>query len=53
LNLKGGGGYTIENVSRCWTNETAVALNKKLENALPSRDKYYESYKTGDYKLHI
>lgn len=24
----GGGGYTIRNVARCWTYETAVALNQ-------------------------
>lgn len=27
LILLGGGGYTIKNVSRCWTYETACALN--------------------------
>ena len=27
LLLLGGGGYTIRNVARCWTYETAVALN--------------------------
>lgn len=25
--LLGGGGYTIENVARCWTYETAVCLD--------------------------
>jgi histone deacetylase 1/2 len=25
--LLGGGGYTIENVSRLWTYETSIALN--------------------------
>lgn len=24
--MLGGGGYTIQNVSRCWTYETGVAL---------------------------
>jgi histone deacetylase 1/2 len=26
--LLGGGGYTIENVSRCWAYETAMVLGK-------------------------
>lgn len=28
----GGGGYTIRNVARCWTYETAVALNCEIAN---------------------
>lgn len=28
LMLLGGGGYTIENVARCWTYETGVCLNE-------------------------
>ena len=32
--LVGGGGYTIRNVSRCWCNETAIALDIKLEDGL-------------------
>ncbi len=38
LMLLGGGGYTIENVSRCWTNETAIALEKVLDNKLPPNE---------------
>ncbi len=30
--LLGGGGYTIRNVARCWTYETAVALNCDVAN---------------------
>ena len=30
LLLLGGGGYTVRNVARCWTHETAVALNTTL-----------------------
>jgi acetoin utilization deacetylase AcuC-like enzyme len=26
--LLGGGGYTVENVARCWCNETAICLNE-------------------------
>ena len=32
LLLLGGGGYTIRNVARCWTYETAVALNCDIAN---------------------
>ncbi|KAL7980588.1 hypothetical protein Chor_001742 [Crotalus horridus] len=30
--MLGGGGYTIRNVARCWTYETAVALNTEIPN---------------------
>ncbi len=30
--LLGGGGYTIRNVARAWTNETAIALNQEIPN---------------------
>ena len=30
--LVGGGGYTIRNVARCWTNETAIALGLEVAN---------------------
>lgn len=29
----GGGGYTIRNVSRCWTYETAIILDTELSNS--------------------
>lgn len=32
LLLVGGGGYTIRNVARCWTYETAVALDTDVSN---------------------
>lgn len=32
LLLLGGGGYTIRNVARCWTYETAVALSCEIAN---------------------
>ena len=34
LLLLGGGGYTIRNVARCWTYETAVALNCDIANGI-------------------
>lgn len=51
--LLGGGGYTIRNVARCWTYETAVALHchEDLSNELPYND-YFE-YFAPDFKLHI
>ena len=49
--ILGGGGYTIRNVARCWTFETAVVLGEEISNDLPYND-YYEYYGP-DYKLHI
>jgi len=51
LLLLGGGGYTIRNVARCWTLETAVALGTDIANELPYND-YFE-YFGPDFKLHI
>merc|ERR1719433_1500435 len=51
LLLLGGGGYTIRNVARCWTYETAVALEQDIPNELPYND-YFE-YFGPDFKLHI
>lgn len=45
----GGGGYSIRNVSRCWTNETAVLLDVDLPNDLPNND--YFAHFAPDYKL--
>lgn len=49
--MLGGGGYTIRNVARCWTYETAVALDCSIPNELPYND-YFE-YFGPDFKLHI
>merc|ERR1711931_215322 len=53
LLLLGGGGYTIRNVARCWTYETAVALDSQevVGDELPYND-YFEYYGP-DFKLHI
>ena len=66
LLLVGGGGYTIRNVARAWTYETAIALNQEIPNGrffnkkkiiiyyyleLPYND-YFEYYGP-DFKLHI
>jgi histone deacetylase 1/2 len=47
----GGGGYTIRNVARAWTNETAIALGQEISNELPYND-YFEYYGP-EYKLNI
>ncbi|KAF7322165.1 Hist-deacetyl domain-containing protein [Mycena kentingensis (nom. inval.)] len=51
LIVLGGGGYTINNVSRCWTYETAVLVGAQLPNELPRTmyDVYFEASK---WKLH-
>ncbi|KAH0509091.1 Histone deacetylase 2 [Microtus ochrogaster] len=51
LLMLGGGGYTIRNVARCWTYDTAVALDCEIPNELPYND-YFE-YFGPDFKLHI
>jgi len=47
----GGGGYTIRNVARCWTYETAVVLGEELDNDLPYND--YYAYYGPDFALHF
>jgi len=52
LLVLGGGGYTVKNVARCWTYETAVLVDKhqELPAFLPSTA--YDSFFAPDYKLH-
>lgn len=42
LLMLGGGGYTIRNVARCWTYETAVALDSSIPNGELSCCKLYK-----------
>ena len=49
--VAGGGGYTVRNVSRCWTYETAVLLDEELNDDLPAHD--YYGYYGPDYKLDL
>ncbi|KAL3099808.1 hypothetical protein niasHT_028586 [Heterodera trifolii] len=51
LILLGGGGYIPRNVARCWTYETALALNEELSDDLPYND-FFE-YFAPNYCLHI
>ncbi|KAJ1970985.1 histone deacetylase [Dimargaris xerosporica] len=50
LLVLGGGGYTIRNVSRCWTYETSVLVDAELPNDLPHT--VYHEFFAPDYKLH-
>ncbi|TFK22672.1 hypothetical protein FA15DRAFT_695581 [Coprinopsis marcescibilis] len=51
LLVLGGGGYTIKNVSRCWTYETSVLVGVKVPNELPATvyDSFFED---SEWKLH-
>lgn len=51
LLVTGGGGYTKENVARCWSVETAVLLDTELPNEIPDND--YIKYFAPDYSLKI
>ncbi len=44
-----GGGYTKNNVARCWTNETAILVGEELSEDLPAN--VYHEYYQPDYKL--
>jgi len=47
----GGGGYTLRNVPRCWTYETAVLTGEEVKDELPFND-YFE-YFGPDYRLNL
>ncbi|XP_022957985.1 histone deacetylase 9 isoform X2 [Cucurbita moschata] len=51
LLVTGGGGYTKENVARCWTVETGVLLDTELPNEIP--DNEYIKYFSPDHLLRI
>ncbi|KAK1299601.1 Histone deacetylase 9 [Acorus calamus] len=51
LLVTGGGGYTKENVARCWTVETGVLLDTELPNEIP--DNEYIKYFAPDHSLKI
>ena len=51
LLVLGGGGYTIRNVSRCWTYETARLLDQQISNDMPWHE--YVEYYAPEYKLHV
>ncbi|KAK2460687.1 hypothetical protein APHAL10511_007157 [Amanita phalloides] len=51
LLILGGGGYTIKNVSRCWTYETSVLVGASVPDELPVTvyDSFFED---SHWKLH-
>ncbi|KAJ0084702.1 hypothetical protein Patl1_30471 [Pistacia atlantica] len=51
LLVTGGGGYTKENVARCWTVETGVLLDTELPNEIP--DNEYIKYFAPENSLRI
>lgn len=51
LLVTGGGGYTKENVARCWSVETGVLLDTELPNEIPDND--YIKYFAPDFSLKI
>ena len=38
--LLGGGGYTIQNVARCWAYQTGQMIGVDLDNQIPEDVKY-------------
>ena len=50
LLILGGGGYTVRNVARCWTHETALLLDTPISNELPYNE--YIEYFGPDFTLH-
>ena len=50
LLLLGGGGYTLRNVPRCWTYETAVAIDQEIPNEIPPNE--YDVFFYPENKLH-
>lgn len=51
LILLGGGGYNLENVSRVWTYESAIALGVTISDDIPTHN-YWLEYANEDFKLH-
>nr|GAT59423.1 predicted protein [Mycena chlorophos] len=51
LLVLGGGGYTIKNVSRCWTYETSVLVGASIPNELPATV-YDAFFADSQWKLH-
>ncbi|MCQ2821570.1 MAG: histone deacetylase [archaeon] len=47
--MLGGGGYTLRNVPRAWTYESALALGIELDNQMPQHE--YLEYFYPEYKL--
>ncbi|CAL1280171.1 unnamed protein product [Larinioides sclopetarius] len=50
LLVLGGGGYTVRNVSRCWTYETSLLVDENISSEIPYNE-YFE-YFAPDFTLH-
>ncbi|GFS34145.1 histone deacetylase 3 [Trichonephila inaurata madagascariensis] len=50
LLVLGGGGYTVRNVSRCWTYETSLLVEENISSEIPYNE-YFE-YFAPDFTLH-
>ena len=48
----GGGGYTIQNVSRCWAFETGLLVKKNLNGPIPVDDPFFHLYEKQNF-LHV
>ena len=46
-----GGGYTKNNVARCWTNETAALVGRSVPEELPPNT--YLEYYAPDHRLNL
>ena len=51
--ILGGGGYTIENVARCWAYETSQLVGVDIGNEIPSSDDFYYYYGKENFKIHF
>jgi len=51
LLVLGGGGYSLKNVARTWTYNTAILTNREIDEILPIHE--YINYYYPDYKLDI
>ncbi|KDQ18688.1 hypothetical protein BOTBODRAFT_104109 [Botryobasidium botryosum FD-172 SS1] len=50
LLVVGGGGYTVRNVSRCWTYETSLLVGAQIPEQLPHTP--YDAFFAPDHALH-
>ncbi|CAG8657373.1 750_t:CDS:1, partial [Paraglomus occultum] len=51
LLVLGGGGYTIQNVARCWTYETSILVDAELPDEIPANSRWLPVFMP-DFKLH-
>jgi len=51
--LLGGGGYTIENVARCWAYETGLMLGYDIGDNIPRTDPFIYYYMKDNGRIHF